>query len=157
MTNTRISLEKVKDIHRSGNANRATEFQVHRYSNTHIDLFPVTREIFYREFRSAYKSEYKSAEEFLVSSINQEEFPKEANIRISWEDIQAENCNKSSLENIYAELQQKKAALPNISDVESYFLVRTNSDFNWLFLENSDKYYSVFWRKVENRLFKRYA
>ncbi len=153
-----MDLNKVRSILSSGDMDRnKSDFQVFRRCNVGYKLRPMRRELAYSEFRISPKSEYACQEEFLVRSVIKEEFGKESNIVVAWEHLDTRECSTSDLQAYYSEIYGNVSNLPQISDVVSSVLIDTQSDFNWLFLEDSDNYLSLFWLETTRQLFKRSA
>jgi len=149
---------KVRHILDSGVMNlKSSHFQIHNYIDVGYKLFPFRRECSYSGLRLSRKSEFESAEEFLVVSVIKENFEPESNISFSWEQLASSSCSASELESYYSELHRDIAILPDFAELVSSRLLNTQSNCNWLFLEDNDNYYSIFWKYTERRLLKRCA
>jgi len=158
MTTYDIDPIRVISILDSGVMNRnKSDFQIHTYYDVGFKLFPIRREFSFSEVRISLKSGYECAEEFLVGSVIKEEFELEANVSFSWDQLHARSCSDSDLGKYYSELHESVDVLPKISEVVSSKLINTQSNCNWLFLEDGDNFHSIFWRKSERQLLKRCA
>lgn len=151
MSMNELDPNKIKSYHRSGIQNQGhRSFSVHGHCDVHVKLFPLRRYMSYCELRSSSKFLYESPEQFLVSSVYAEEFSKESDIVISLDHLEVQYCENSELSKIHAGLLQSISTLLQVSDAVTSFRINTNSTCNWLYVEEREKYHSLFWREAES-------
>ena len=126
-------------------------FSVNEDIHVHI-LFTKRKDKFFG-IRTGKKTHFESRAEFLVSSFLIEEIRAHIKEKLVLENLNSVDCSSVELSNIYSKANKIKDHLPNISDVESTYSVLNGSDLNWVFIEDKENYYSLFWNESESKFF----
>lgn len=130
-------------------------FSVCEDTDVHI-LFTKRKDKYYG-IRSGDKAHFGSRAEFLVSSFLIEEIRARIKEKLVLENLTTVDCGSTELKNIYSRAEKIKDYLPGIGDVHSSHTILNGSDLNWVFLEEKDKYHSLFWNESESKFFSRCA
>jgi len=125
--------------------------------DTDVHILFTKRKDKYYGIRTGKKVHFESRTEFLVNSFLIEEIRAHVKEKLVLENLSAVNCFSVELNNIYAKAEKINKYLPSISDVESSYSILNSSDLNWVFLEDENKYHSLFWNESETRFFSRCA
>ena len=130
-------------------------FSVSEDTDVHI-LFTKRKDKYYGT-RTGKKTHFESRTEFLVNSFLIEEIRAHIKKKLALENLKSLACSSVELGNIYAVTKKIKEYLPNICDVESSYSILNGSDLNWVFIEDKENYYSLFWNESESKFFSRCA
>ena len=125
--------------------------------NSDVHIRFTKRKDKYYGIRTGKKIHFESRTEFLVNSFFIEEIRAHVKEKLVLENLSAVNCSSVELNNIYAKAEKIKKYLPSIRDIESSYSILNSSDLNWIFLEDENKYHSLFWNESETRFFSRCA
>jgi len=130
-------------------------FSISDDTDVHI-LFTKRKDKYYG-IRTGKKVHFESRAEFLVNSFLIEEIRARIKEKLVLENLTLVDCSSEELNKIFSKAQKIKKYLPNISDVDSSFTILNGSDLNWVFLEDNEKYHSLFWNESESKFFSRSA
>jgi len=130
-------------------------FSVHEDTDSHI-LFTKRKDKYYG-IRTGERSHFDSRAEFLVNSFLIEEIRAHIKEKLVLENLTAVECSSVELNNIYSRAKTIKEYLPSIGDVQNSHTILNGSNINWVFLEEEDKYHSLFWNESESKYFSRSA
>ena len=134
---------------------RKPSFSVHEDTDTHI-LFTKRKDKYYG-IRTGERSHFDSRAEFLVNSLLIEEIRAHIKVRLVLENLTAVKCSSVGLNNIYSSAKKIEEYLPSIGDVQNSHTILNGSSLNWVFLEEGNKYHSLFWNESESKHFSRCA
>lgn len=130
-------------------------FSVHEDIDTHI-LFTKRKDKYYG-IRTGERSHFDSRAEFLVNSFLIEEIRAHIKEKLVLENLTAVEYSSVELSKVYSRAKTIKEYLPSIGDVQNSHTILNGSDLNWVFLEEENKYHSLFWNESESKYFSRCA
>jgi len=130
-------------------------FSVSDDTDVHI-LFTKRKDKYYG-IRTGKKKNFESRTEFLVNSFLIEEIRAHIKEKLVLENLTSSDCSSVELNNIFTRAQKINDYLPSISEVKSSYVILNGSDLNWVFIEDKEKYHSLFWNESESKFFSRCA
>ena len=128
-------------------------FSISDDSDVHI-LFTKRKDKYYR-IRTAEKLNFKSRAEFLVNSVLIEKIRVHSKHKLMLRDLNAEVYGLTELTGLLSRARNIEKHLPQIDQIEFAKTIVNDSESNWVFLEDKEKYHSLFWADSESKYFGR--